>query len=186
MRRRAVGLLAVVGWTLLMAQTALPCTVEISSTPLDMTKSMVASANLIMRVTAVAYAGAPPGPIRTTGLPDTDVRFTVDEIVKGVYEKQDITLPGYLSESDDWNDQTSPYTFVRKNGRSGSCFANTYRTGGSFLLVLQRTTPGSAPANRRGDGYTVNWLALAPTNEQLRSPQDPWIQWVREQTKSNY
>ena len=186
MKSRAVGLLTVIGWTLMMVQTDLSCTVSMSSTPLDMTKSMVASADLIMRVTAVAYAGAPPGPIRTNGLPDTDVRFTVDEIVKGVYDKRDITLPGYLSESDDWNDHPSPYTVVRKNGRSGSCIANTYRTGGSFLLLLlRRMTPGSSSASRRGDGYTANWLAEGPTNEQLRSPQDPWIQWVREQTKSN-
>ena len=28
--------------------------------------------------------------------------------------------------------------------------------------------------------YTVNWYALGPVNEQLRSAGDPWLAWVRQ------
>jgi len=42
-------------------------------------------------------------------------------------------------------------------------------------LVLRRTS---------GEIYTVNWYALGPVNEQLRSPNDPWLVWVREQLKA--
>jgi hypothetical protein len=40
-------------------------------------------------------------------------------------------------------------------------------------------------AGRLADGYTVNWYALGPVNEQLRSANDPWVQWVRQQIKAN-
>jgi hypothetical protein len=82
-----------------------------------------------------------------------------------------VVLPGYLMDSDDFNDQRPPYTFVRPGGRAGSCFANSYRSGGQFLLVLKET---------KGGELTVNWYALGPMNEQLHSDHDPWLLWVRE------
>jgi hypothetical protein len=36
---------------------------------------------------------------------------------------------------------------------------------------------------KQSGGYTVNWYALAPVNEQLHSINDPWLLWVREQAK---
>ena len=161
--------------------TALPCSIV---RPVD-PKEMIVDADLILRVTAVEYSGPiPPLAIGTTGVPPSDVRFAVEEIVKGTYEKTSIILPRYLSERDDWNDRTPPYNFVRRGGRSGSCFANTYRKGGQFLLVLKKWDSVSVSlAGRVADGYTVNWYALGPVNEQLRSTDDAWVQWVREQVR---
>jgi hypothetical protein len=169
-------------WIVSGAVPALSCSIVKPPDPVV----MVRQADLILRVTAVEYSGQGPGTTWTTGVPVSDVRFAVEEIVKGIYEKPTIILPGYLSERDDWHDQTPPYTFVRPGGRSGSCFANTYRKGGQFLLVLKKLNSVSLGlAGRPADGYTVNWYALGPVNEQLRSANDPWVQWVREQIKAN-
>src|SRR5204863_6945281 len=113
---------------------------------------------------AVEYA-IPPGDANawTTGEPDSQVRFKIVEIVRGDDVPTAIELPGYLSKRDDFNDHEPPYNFLRSNGRAGSCFANTYRAQAQFLLFLKK----------RNGNYTVNWYALGPVNEQLRSDQDP-------------
>jgi hypothetical protein len=87
----------------------------------------------------------------------------VIETIRGLVLKE-VTLPGYLVDRDDFNDQRPPYTFVRPGGRAGSCFANSYRSGGQFLLFLATSKDGE---------LTVNWYALAPVNEQLHSDSDP-------------
>jgi hypothetical protein len=178
---KARTLCVAIAWVLYTPGIILPCSLP---RPPD-SREMVAGADLIVRVKAVEYSG-PPGRNGTTGVPESDVRFSIEEIVKGTYEKRDIVLPGYLSETDDWNDQNPPYTFVRPGGRSGSCFANTYRRGGQFLLVLKKwgALPSVALAGRPAGGYTVNWYALGPVNEQLRSSDDPWVQWVRTQVRA--
>jgi hypothetical protein len=135
---------------------------------------MVKQADAIVRVTAAEYASPPQNPnVWTTGEPDSTIRFKVLEVIRGRVSSQ-LILPGYLVDHDDYNDQVSPYNFVRPNGRSGSCFANSYRSGGQFLLILKKKKPA---------GYAVNWYALGPTNEQLHSTNDPWLLWVREQAK---
>jgi hypothetical protein len=137
---------------------------------------MVTDARVIVRALATGYAMPPQDPSKwTTGVPDSKVRFKILEVIRGTEVKPEVILPGYLSDRDDFNDGPSPYSFVRPNGRSGSCFANTYRSGAQFLLLL-KTTPA-------GD-YTVNWYALGPVNEQLHSESDPWLLWVREKAKS--
>jgi hypothetical protein len=108
-----------------------------------------------------------------TGVPDSRVRFKAIESLRGV--GSDVILPGYLSDTDDFNEQPTPYTFVRPNGRHGSCFANTYRAGGQFLLFLKKTPTGE---------QTVNWYALAPVNEKIHPISDPWLTWVRDQVKA--
>jgi hypothetical protein len=105
----------------------------------------------------------------TTGVPESTIRFKVIESLRGGFTSE-VVLPGYLSDTDDFNEQPPPYTFVRPNGRRGSCFANTYRAGGQFLLFLKNTPTGE---------QTVNWYALAPVNEQIHSISDPWLTWVR-------
>jgi hypothetical protein len=129
------------------------------------------NANVIVRATAIKYAKAPDDPnIRTTGEPDSIIQFKVEEALRGKDLPDDILLNGYLSDKDDYNETTVPYTFVRPNGRSGSCFANTYKQGAQFLLFLKKVN----------DKYTSNISALGPTNEQLRSESDPWLQWVKD------
>jgi hypothetical protein len=107
----------------------------------------------------------------------------VEEIVKGTYEKTTIILPGYLAGSDGWNDQNPPYTAVRPEGRGGGCYAINYRKGGQFLLLLKKWD-ASLGGLRPADDFTVYWYPLGPINEQLRSSDDPWVQWVRAQVRT--
>jgi len=135
---------------------------------------LVKRADSVVRATAVAYARPPQDPrIWTTGEPDSRVRFDVIETIRG-QALRDVILPGYLVDTNDFNDKPSPFTFVRPGGRRGSCWANSYRTGAEFLLFLVKTRAGE---------FTVNWAALAPVNEQLHSAEDPWLIWVREEAR---
>ena len=153
------------------SQVALACT---RVSPVTATE-MIRGADAIVRVLAKEYAIPPASATtRTTGMPDSRIRFEILEVIRGQGLKSQIILPGYLSNEDDFNDQAPPYSFVRPNGRSGSCFANTYRSGAQFLLVLKKATDAD---------YTVNWYALGPVNEQLRSENDPWLLWVRREAR---
>ena len=154
----------------LSVMDAYPCSLthDVSST------EMVKNADAIVRATAVEYVKPPRRffPVWTSGEPDTTVRFKVLEVIRGTMPSE-LILPGYLGDSDDFNDH-APYRFVRPGGRHGSCYANTYRVGAQFLLILQKKTSGE---------FTVNWYGLGPVNEQLHSSSDPWLLWVREQAK---
>jgi hypothetical protein len=128
------------------------------------------AADVIVRATAVKYVKEPDRRIGiTTGVPNTQVEFRVDEVLRGRRVPETLLINGYLSDEDDFNELEVPYKFVRMNGRSGSCFANTYRKGGQFLLFLEKTK----------EGYSPNISALGPTNEQVRGSEDPWVIWVR-------
>ena len=83
-------------------------------------------------------------------------------------------MSGELVDQDDFNDHKVPYTFVRPDGRHGPCYAISYRVGAQYLLMLKMRADGA---------YTVNWDSLGPVNEQLRSADDPWLVWVRKQTR---
>lgn len=128
------------------------------------------AADVIVRATAVRYVVAPDPNTMTTGEPESTVEFKVEEVLKGEGVIDSVKLRGYLSDRDDFNDEEVPYQSVRPDGRAGSCFANSYKEGGQFLLFL----------GKRGDGFTPNISALGPTNEQLRGPDDAWLRWVRE------
>lgn len=56
--------------------------------------------------------------------------------------------------------------------------------GGHFLLMLKKWDGklSYAIAGNPLDGYTVNWY-VGPVNEQVRSADDPWVVWVREQVR---
>ena|SRR5687768_944091 len=159
-------------WTALFlafSRAAEPCSITGPVLP----EEIVRGSDAIVRAIAVEYARPPKDPtIWTTGEPDSQVRFRTIEVVKGRDVPSVIVLPGYIDDRDDFNDVKVPYTFVRPGGRHGSCFANSYRQGAEFLLMLKK---------RADDSYTVNWYALGPVNEQLRSAEDPWLLWVREQ-----
>ena len=134
---------------LCIPQVALPC----SRTSPVSASEMIRGADAIVRGVASEYVVAPADPnVMTTGVPDSRIRFNVLEVIRGQGIGKEIILPGYLSDRDDFNDQSAPYSFVRPNGRSGSCFANTYRAGAQFLLVLKQTKDG---------GYTVNSTPLS-------------------------
>ena len=163
---RTNTLWVIVGVSLFTGE-ARPCSVTGIISNVDMVKA----ADAVVRGRAVEYARSPKSLFRTTGVPDSKVRFQVLENVRGLVLK-DVVLPGYLVSGDDYNDEDPPYSFVRPGGRAGNCFANSYRGGGEYLLFLKRTRTGE---------LTVNWAALAPVNEQLRSADDPWVVWVRAQ-----
>jgi hypothetical protein len=155
---------------ILSATFAFPCQRADPVSSVD----MVQQADLTLRVMAVEYAVAPRNPNeRTTGEPDSRIRFKVLEVIRGGAQSE-LILPGYLTDTDDFNDHAPPYNFVRPTGRYGSCFANSYRVGAQFLLLLKKLSSGEV---------TVNWYALGPANEQLHSSSDPWLLWVREQVQ---
>jgi len=120
------------------------------------------------------YITPPANEMRTTLVLDSRIRFQILEVIRGKETTDDIILPGYLSNQDDFNDQAPTCSFVRPNGRAGSCYANTYRRDAQFLLVLKKSKDGE---------YMVNWYALGPVNEQLRSEDDPWLLWVRQEAR---
>jgi len=174
------GIITVCIWMLAAAAPAVSCTVSIQvgnvtigrtlkgvEIPID----MVAGADLIVRVTAVGYATVPAEPRRTMLDPNATVRFRIEEVVKGAYTEKELILPGGLSDVDDYNERGVPYDFVRPAGRSGDCVASWYRSQAQFLLVLKRNAKSE---------YSARWYPLGPTNEQLRSAEDPWLLWVRE------
>ncbi|CAF1349662.1 unnamed protein product [Didymodactylos carnosus] len=139
-------------------------------------EELVAQANVIVRANAASYEKEPGEEWYTTGIPTSIVKFEVKETLKGKnITAEPLLIFGYLNNYDDYNDHSPPYTFVRPNGRAGSCFANTYRKGADFLLFLVREKSGE---------LTPYWSALAPVNEQLRSVNDKWLQWVKKTVAS--
>ena len=135
-------------------------------------------ADYIVRATALEYSVPPHDPnSRTTGVPDSQVIFKIEEVLKGSSLTGSIILNGYLNEKDDYNDLSVPYALVRSGGRKGSCFANAYRQGAQFLLFLKKSDQVKLPDITTK--YTVNIDALAPVNEQLHSPDDPWIYYIK-------
>jgi hypothetical protein len=103
------------------------------------------------------------------------VTFHALEWLKGRPTSADsVTLPGVVGLVDDFNRRPVPYQFVRSAGTHGNCFANEYRIGGEYLLLL-RDTP-------RGTLFLYPW-PLGPVNEQLRGDDDPWLVWVRERVR---
>jgi hypothetical protein len=131
---------------------------------------LVADADAIVRVRAVATAAGPaslrtgpysqpsPGPVPM-------VAFEILEIVHGATPARPLRVVGVAVGADDWNDQVPPYDFVRPAGRKGRCHATEYRLGAQYLMFF-----------RRGSVY---WSPLAPTNEQVRGANDPWVAWVK-------
>jgi hypothetical protein len=136
--------------------------VTIGHRKVNVAAEVVRKAAVIVRATASGYvvpAGNRIGPIR----------FVVVEVVRGRAVPAELTLQGELVAQDDFNVDRSPYDIVRGNGLAGSCFAWQYRTGQQYLLMLKK----------KAGELTPDWYPLAPVNEQLHSPEDPWLLWVR-------
>lgn len=101
------------------------------------------------------------------------IDFQVVRVLKGPDLPAVIRVPGKLTDRDDFNDRRPPYTFVRRGGRRGNCYAYGYGEGAEFLLFLR---PGP-------QGMTPYWAPLAAINEQVRPEEDAWIEWVAGQLK---
>jgi hypothetical protein len=101
------------------------------------------------------------------------VTFRPIEWLRGEATAAPIVLPGSAVAVDDFNARPVPYQTVRSAGQRGDCFAQEYRPGADYLLLLRR----------EAGGLTVQWWPLAPLNEQLRGARDPWLAWVRERLR---
>lgn len=133
------------------------------------------NADIIVRATAVKYIIPPIPNTRTTGIPESTIEFKVEETIWGIDIPAVIRLHGYLADTDDFNEMPLPYKFIRKNGRSGSCFANSYKAGAKFLLFLRKNSPNHITTT----DYSAEISPLGPNNEQLRNQDDPWVKWVK-------
>jgi hypothetical protein len=94
--------------------------------------------------------------------------FKVVEVLKGRDVPAVLYIRGFLTESDDFNSGPVPYRFMRSGAYSGACHAYGHRRRGEFLLLL-----------RKERGRLTPYYASAPTNEQVRGADDPWVAWVR-------
>ena len=128
----------------------------------------VREADVIVRARAIEET---PLPARVLGM-SSQVRFEIVETLKGRASQDSLTFPGRLTEVDDSNDTAGSAKWVRRGGRAGSCFADSYRRGAEFLLMLRRGQDGA---------LTPYWASLGATNEQLFGPDDEWLAWVRRQ-----
>jgi hypothetical protein len=139
-----------------------PITADACSAPSPPSaRTLIISADTIVRATALEL------------VKEKGIRFRVEEVLKGEQVPQTLVVKGSFSGEDDFNDQPAPYDFVRKAGRGGTCFAYTYKQGAQFLLLLKK---------QEGE-LTPYWIPFAPANEQLRSADDPWVVWVKDNLK---
>ena len=126
-------------------------------TPASLASYTVKNADVIVRVTALEV------------IEGKGVKLRVEEVLKGEDIPLTLIFKGHLTGRDDFNSRPVPYDQVRAAG-GGPCYAYEYKHQAEYLLLLKRK-----------DGeLTPYWQPLAPTNEQLRSPRDEWLKWVKE------
>lgn len=169
-------MLLAVAMSLLSLYTApVPCSVEeLRQSPdyryrIERIQEFLDSAAVIVRAVAVGPADVADSG-RTRNNP-TIISFVIQESLRGAELSDTLLLPGVVVDRDDFNTGTVPYTLVRPSGQRGSCYTLEYRQGAEYLLVLRES--------RRG--LTPYWKPLAPFNEQIHGPDDPWATWVRQQ-----
>ena len=138
-------------------------------------EDLVRTADVIVRVVAVRQrTGAAADSVGLDGNAFRPflawLEFDVVEVLKGGDVPAKLYVPGNLVEEDDFNTGRVPYRYPRSVASGGNfCYAYGYRRGGEFLLLL------------RSIGWThpTPYYAQAPTNEQVRGANDPWVRWVR-------
>ena len=130
------------------------------------TRAIVLEARAIVRATAIGVVPPSPGSKR----PDlTYMAFDVREVLTGNVPDT-LRFIGYPDDQDSFSEEAVPYlTYFRWRG-GGDCIATSYRPGAEYLLLLGDSRFGLDPY----------WAFLAPTNEQIRGPDDPWVAWVRQ------
>ena len=121
-------------------------------------------ATVILRVKAERYM---PAKDRRYGI--GRVLFKVVETIKGDWRSPFFVSHGQVDRYFGRNEGSVPYDQVRPGGRTGGCFAYDYRLGAEYLLLLHE-----------GD---LQWAPMAPINEEIRGPDDPWLAWVRGRTR---
>jgi hypothetical protein len=146
--------------TLLATGAASPCSVGRIPTP----DEVAGAATVIVHVTADRYI-PPKDRIHGTGR----VLFRVIETIKGEWASPFFVSYGQVDRYFGRNDGRVPYDQVRPGGRTGGCFAYDYRLGAEYLLLLHE-----------GE---LQWAPMAPINEEISGPHDPWVAWVRKRTR---
>lgn len=135
------------------------------------TEEMVATADVIVRAVVVrdrtGAAADSVGVTRDVGMGLAWLELRVLDVLKGDTVPATLYIPGVLTEADAFNRDPVPYR-SRRPSLSASCHAYGYRRGGEYLLVL-----------RSRGGSLSPYYASAPTNEQVRGADDPWVRWVR-------
>ena len=132
---------------------------------------LVTRADVIIRATALQYVKTPREQMVELDFSSNgNIQFKLEEVLKGEGIPANLMIEGLLSVVDDFNYDPVPYDMVRPGGRRGSCEAYSYKKDAEFLLFL-----------RKEEGkLTPYWAPMSPTNEQLRSPDDAWLKWVKE------
>lgn len=153
---------------LAMAAPALPCSFS-GPHPVPTPEDLVKQADVIVRVRA--QTADDPGSRSARIL----VRFTVLEVLKGSLPETTLSDAGYLESADDPNRGSLPYTYIRRGGTQGDCYARNYRAGADYLFFLKK----------HSGGLTPHWAALKPANEQIFGDNDLWVAWVRRQLAVN-
>jgi hypothetical protein len=141
------------------------------------TRDIVLGAEVVVRATAIGRAPAPPGSARPNGY---YVSFAIREVIKGTPPADTLVFMGGLDDQDSFREpgeDAVPYEMFYRWYGGGDCIAGTYRPGAEYLLLL----------GHRGPGEDLNpyWAVLAPTNEQIRGADDPWVRWVRKTLAGN-
>ena len=98
------------------------------------------------------------------------VTLRVLEVLKGSYDRPFVTVPGQIRDYRSDPARRPPYEQIDCVGRvpgCANCFAQSYKDGVEYLLLLKGGTP--------------YWAPLSPTNEEVSGPDDPWVVWVRRQ-----
>ncbi|MEK6666452.1 MAG: hypothetical protein AABZ20_08520 [candidate division NC10 bacterium] len=98
------------------------------------------------------------------------VTLRVLEVLKGSYDRPFVTVPGQIRDYRSDPARRPPYDQIDCVGRvpgCANCFAQNYKDGVEYLLLLKGGTP--------------YWAPLSPTNEEVSGPNDPWVVWVKRQ-----
>ena len=133
------------------------------------TRNIVLQSEMVVRATAIGTTPPPAGSSRP-GL--SYMAFETREVLKGDAVPDTLRFVGYPDDRDSFQEEPVPYLATFRWRGGGDCTSTTYRPGAEYLLLL-----GDSPA---GLGLSPYWQVLAPTNEQIRGPDDPWVGWVRQ------
>ena len=98
------------------------------------------------------------------------ITLRVVEVLKGSYDRPFVTVTGQIRGYPSDPARRPPYEQIDCVGRvpgCANCFAQSYKDGARYLLLLKGGTP--------------YWAPLSPTNEEVSGPDDPWVVWVKRQ-----
>jgi hypothetical protein len=125
---------------------------------------------VVVRATAIGPAPAPSAELAHVRF----FSFAVVEVLKGTPPGDTLVFMGAADNRDSFRegeDAAVPYLSYHR-WYAGDCIASMYRPGAEYLLLLRHW-------GARGENFDPYWQMLAPTNEQIRGADDPWVAWVR-------